>query len=304
VEAHDDRPLAEHPLHLPRGCPAWPPDLEAIDAPPDALWARGRIDLLTRGPRIAVVGTRAPSAYGLDQARRFAGAFAAAGLTVVSGLARGIDATAHGAALERGGATLAVLGCGVDRPWPEGPLAERMAREGLLLAELAPGTPPRRHHFPSRNRLISALSAGVLVVEAAERSGSLITARWAADQGREVWVVPGRVDEPMARGCLRLLDQGARCVVSPADVLADLGARVADGSANEGADAARLPTRPLLEALDACAAGADDLARRLGRPLLEVLAELAELELDGRVARAPGGLYRRCDRGDRHGARR
>lgn len=287
MDAEHRAPIARHPLHLPRGCPAWPRELERIDDPPRALWARGRVELLAPGPRVAVVGSRAPSPYGLEQARRFAGAFAAAGLVVVSGLARGIDAAAHTAALDRGGATIAVLGCGVDRPWPAGPLSERMAAEGLLLAELEPGAPPRRHHFPSRNRLISALSCGVLVVEAAERSGSLITARWAADQGRDVWVVPGRVDEPMARGCLRLLDQGARAVLSPSDVLADLGARA------EAGEETAPPSHPIVDALASGPVGAGELARRLDRPLLEVLAQLAELELDDRVARTPGGLYRR-----------
>lgn len=288
MEDEDDDGRAEHPLLLPRGCPAWPPELDGIEAAPEGLWVRGRLALLARRPRVAVIGTRTPTEYGVAQARRFAGAFAAAGLTVVSGMARGIDATAHTAALERDGATLAVLGCGVDRPWPEGELARRMARDGVLMSEFPPGTAPRRHHFPLRNRLISALCGGVLVVEAAERSGSLITARWAVDQGREVWVVPGRVDQPMARGCLRLLAQGARPVVSPADVLADLGDRSA-----HPAEPALPAATPLLAALAEGAQDAGELAARLQRAPARVLAELAELELDGRVARSPGGLYRR-----------
>ena len=145
------------------------------------------------------------------------------GPKLVSGLARGIDSAAHEAALEAGGATIAVLGSGVDCPWPAGPLAERMALEGLLLSEYAPGTAPRRHHFPERNRLISGLCSAVVVIEAAAASGSLITARWAIDQGRSVHALPGRVDHPMARGCHRLLREGAWLVEDPEEVLARLG---------------------------------------------------------------------------------
>jgi DNA processing protein len=274
-------------VHLGAGGPSWPRELDHIEVPPEALWLRGRIELLAVRPRVAIVGSRAPTEYGLTQARRFGGALAAAGVCVVSGLARGIDAAAHEAALERGGATLAVVGSGVDRPWPEGPLAERMAHSGLLLSELAPGTPPRRHHFPLRNRLIAGLCTAVVVVEAAARSGSLITARWAVDQGREVLAIPGRVDRPLSVGCLELIAKGARVAIGPSDVLDVLGL------AAEARGAPPLPTTPLLEELATGALCADDLSRRLARPLMGVLAELAELELDGRVSRGPGGLYRR-----------
>lgn len=281
------RPDGDALVHLVAGCPAWPRELDHIEAPPESLWLRGRPEILAVRPRVAIVGSRAPTEYGLAQARRFAGALAAAGVCVVSGLARGVDAAAHEAALEREGATLAVVGSGVDRPWPDGPLAERMIRGALLVSELLPGTPPRRHHFPLRNRLIAGLCTAVLVVEAAARSGSLITARWAVDQGREVLAVPGRVDRPLSTGCLELIAKGARVAIGPSDVLDVLGL------AAKSQRAPALPTTPLLEALATEAVCADDLSRRLARPLMGLLAELAELELDGRVARGPGGLYRR-----------
>jgi len=282
------RPTARRiPRHVRRGDPDWPTAFDQVEAPPEEIWTVGASELLTRTPCVAIVGTRAPTDYGVIQARRFASALAAAGIVVVSGLARGIDAEAHEAALDRGGATIAVVGSGVDRPWPDGPLTERMCDEGLLVSELAPGTPPRRHHFPLRNRLIAALATSIVVVEAAERSGSLITARWALDLGREVFAVPGRVDQPLAQGCLKLITQGARVALSPADVLLDLGAVDRRGVRR------RLPPNALVDALVDGPLCAAELAQRLARRLDLVLSELAELELDGRVARAPGGLYRR-----------
>ncbi len=298
LDRADRRPEREPeraPLRLRPGHPLWPRELDEIEAAPHELWLRGRADVLAAGPRVAVVGTRTPSPYGLDQARRFAGALAAAGACVVSGLARGIDAAAHEAALDAGGATIAVLGSGVDRPWPAGPLAERVAREGALLSEHPLGRGPRRHHFPLRNRLISGLADATLVIEAAHASGSLITARWAADQGRTVLAVPGRVDHPMARGCHRLLREGATLVESPADVLDALGwsaARAPDDGERDEA-----PSAPLLAALAGETLSADELAQRLGRPVPDVLVELVMRELANEVARAPGGLYRLLPRG-------
>jgi DNA processing protein len=270
----------------------WPEELRRIDAPPEELWLRGAHDVLHAGPRVAVVGSRAPTPYGEGQARRFAARFAEAGVVVVSGLARGIDAGAHAAALDAGGRTLAVLGSGVDRPWPRGALTDRLLREALLLSEFPLGQDPRRHHFPLRNRVISALSLAVVVIEAAHASGSLVTARWAADQGKHVCAVPGRVDHPMARGCHRLIREGATLVESPAEVLAELGL---------GGDAARAapessPEHPILRALSGETLTVDELAERLGRPAGDLLADLIELELSDRVVRAPGGLFRRVVR--------
>jgi DNA processing protein len=237
---------------------------------------------------VAVVGTRSPTPYGELQAARLATFLALRGVTVVSGLARGIDEIAHRAALDAGGATLAVLGSGVDRPWPAGTLAERLADEGLLLSEFPPGQSPRRHHFPWRNRLIAALGRAIVVVEAAHASGSLITARWAADLGRAVFAIPGRVDHPMSRGCHRLLRAGAELLETPADLLPALGLE------SRPAQAPPEGEHPFLSALRGATLTADELAVRLAKPASEVLVALVELELAGAVARGPGGLYRLC----------
>lgn len=284
------------PLHLRPTDPTWPSELLTIEHAPEELWAVGRIELLARQPRVAVVGTRSPTAYGEVQAARIAAFLALQGVTVVGGLARGIDAIAHRSALDSGGATLAVLGSGVDRPWPADELATRMLREGCLVSELPLGQAPRRHHFPWRNRLISGLARAVVVVEAAYASGSLITARWALDQGRSVFALPGRVDHPMARGCHRLLREGAELLESPADILPALGrAQIPD-------DSVEREPHELVRVLRGETLTADELAQRLRKPVAEVLAELVELELAGSVARGPGGLYRELG-GHRRGAR-
>jgi DNA processing protein len=287
-------------LHIVRDGPSWPRELSHIAAPPDELWLRGRVELLARDLRVAIVGTRAPTAYGEMQARRFASELAASGVAIVSGLARGIDHEAHTAALDAGGATIAVLGCGVDRPWPDTELVERMAREGVMISEFAPGTPPRKHHFPQRNRLISGLCQAVVVVEAAHASGSLITARWAADQGRQVCALPGRVDGPMARGCHRLIREGATLVESPDDVLEELGlafaasagARAPPASAQATTAAATGLHGELLSALVGETLSADELCERTKGGPSDVLTALVELELSGAVVRGPGALFR------------
>jgi DNA processing protein len=273
--------------HLTPEAAAWPDALSHIEGPPAELWFRGRLDLLAAMPRVAIVGTRSPTPYGEGQAARFASFLAHRGVCVVSGMARGIDATAHAAALDAGGPTLAVLGCGVDRPWPRGELADRLARAGGLLSEHPPGQPPRRHHFPLRNRLISGLAELVLVVEAAHASGSLITARWAADQGKTVLAIPGRIDQPMARGCHRLLREGAGLVEDPAELLPDLGLAVGSQERERVVE-----DSPLVTALRGETLSAEELADRLDLPLPEVLVQLVAHELDGQIVRAPGGLYR------------
>ena len=274
-------------LKIESGGPTWPQALETIDAPPEALWLRGDEGAISRLRFVAIVGSRSPTPYGLEQARRFAMNFAANGVVVVSGLARGIDAAAHAGALDAGGETIAVLGCGVDRPWPKGEITRRVLEQGLLMSEYAPGTDPRPHHFPLRNRLISGLSSGVLVIEAAARSGSLITARWAADQGREVFAVPGRVDHPMSRGAHKLLREGAALVEEPGEVLSELfGGRYTHD------EEPLIRGDDVLTELTRGERTADELSAATGIEVRALLARLVEGELAGLVARGPGGLYR------------
>lgn len=286
-------------LHLLPSNTDWPAALRQIEAPPEQLWLRGAVELLAREPKVAIVGARSPTAYGEDQARRFARVLADHGVVVVSGLARGVDHAAHEAALDVCGATIGVLGCGVDRPWPSGALSERMASEGLLMSEFEPGSPPLRRNFPLRNRVISGLCSAVVVIEAAAASGSLITARWAADQGRAVFALPGRVDHPMARGCHALIREGATLVEAPEEVLIELGVPGAPAACNGAEHAARRRAfegselaRRVLGALEGDTLTADEVAERLRAEVADVLTELVELELTGQVARGAGGLYR------------
>lgn len=286
-------------LCVERGSLSWPFELSEIEGAPDRLWMRGRIELIERRPRVAIVGTRGPSPYGEAQAARFGRELARAGITVVSGLARGVDQAAHRAALDAGGPTIAVLGSAVDRPWPDGEIARRLAVEGLLLSEFQPGTDPRPHHFPLRNRLISGLSVGVLVVEAAAASGSLITARWAADQGRQAWAIPGRVDHPLSRGTHKLIREGGVLVESPDEIVREVleGVRGASASIDEAAGveiAAPSGTAgQILSALAGETLDASEIAERVGGSVPDVLVALVEMEMTGRIARGPGGLYRR-----------
>ena len=278
-----------------RADPLWPPGLKSVDVEPAQLWLRGNASHLKSPRRVAIVGSRAPTPYGLAQAERFARELSANGVCIVSGLARGIDAAAHAGALAVGGATIAVLGCGVDRPWPRNELAYRMAREGLLVSEFAPGTAPRRHHFPLRNRVLAALADAVLVIEAAHASGSLITARWAVDQGQDVFALPGRVDHPMACGTLRLMREGATPVGSPHMLLDDLyGGFPAPLVHDATFDTRPEPERSLLAALTGETLSATEIAERTNTELGPTLAALTSLELAGAVRRGPGGLYSIC----------
>lgn len=276
------------PFRIEPGDAHWPGELDTLEGAPEVLWARGRLELLLARPRVAVVGSRAPTPYGLGQAERFGARLASAGVVVVSGMARGVDQAAHQGALRVGGDTLAVLGSGVDVPWPEGPLARELADRGLLLSEFELGRPPRRHHFPLRNRLISGLTRAVVVIEAAQASGSLLTARWAADQGRSVYALPGRVDHPMSRGTHRLIREGAQLVEDPDEVLAEVLGSVAPPGMRERSQ----PAGPIERALVGETLTADELAERLDLEVQRVLVDLVELDLAGRVVRGPGGLYR------------
>ena len=285
----------------------YPPLLRRIPGPPAMLFVAGDASLLWR-PAVAIVGSRAATAGGCANAAAFATALAGAGLCVASGLAAGIDAAAHRATLDAGGATLAVLGTGPDIAYParHRPLLERVAAEGAVVSEHLPGTRPLKQHFPSRNRILAGLSLGTLVVEAAERSGALITARLAADAGREVFALPGSIHNPMARGCHRLIREGATLVESADEVLALLGPLAADlaralrgelGTPIAGVEPileTTLPSDPdynrLWQALGHDPTGMDELVERSGLTAAALSSMLLALELEGRVA-AEHGRY-------------
>jgi DNA processing protein len=257
------------------------------------LYVQGRRELLSR-PSIAIVGSRNASLQGVDNARSFAAHLSREGWTIVSGLAFGIDGAAHEGGLDGSSSTIAVVGTGLDRVYParHRQLAHRIARDGVLISEFAPGTPPLPSNFPMRNRIIAGLSRGTVVVEAALQSGSLITARLAAEAGREVFAVPGSIHSPLSRGCHALIRQGAKLVESAQDILEELqGAGLAPQSAVEAGTA---PHRdPILEALGHDPVTLDALCARTGWSAQELSARLLELELEDRVARLPGGLYQR-----------
>jgi len=274
--------------------PDYPARLREIPDPPPVLYLKG--NLRPEDARaVAVVGTRRPTPYGRQATAHLVEGLARAGVTVVSGLALGIDGVAHRTALEAGGRTLAVLACGLDRVYPpeHRDLAEAVARSGALLSEFPPGTRPEAHNFPRRNRLLSGLALGVLVVEAPEASGALITVRWALDQGREVMAVPGPIFSPASRGALRLLQEGARLVMEVEDILEEVG--LAPGAPVQaplpGLDAPEDEAeRALLEALASGPLHIDDLVRQTNLPVAQVTATLTLLEVRGRV-RSLGGMH-------------
>ncbi|MDQ7008053.1 MAG: DNA-processing protein DprA [Acidobacteriota bacterium] len=294
--------------HVHRDHPLYPRQLAAIDDPPPVLCCRGDTSLLREIP-VALVGSRRPTRYGLTMAARLAAPLAARGLVVVSGLAEGIDAESHRAALEGGGATLAVMATGPDRVYPTAhrALAERIARRGLLLTEAAPGASVSPGCFPRRNRIISGLSWVVVVVEAAERSGSLVTADLAAEQGREVLAVPGRLNEASAAGVIRLLDEGAGLALGPDDVIAALNPVLRPFLEQQPADDPLAQGRPPMPGLpdEDCRAVYDllpendplELDAILARAEAEtdaVLTMLFSLEMAGWIERLPGNRYARC----------
>ncbi|NML42752.1 DNA-protecting protein DprA [Ramlibacter sp. G-1-2-2] len=277
--------------------PDYPASLLQMADPPLLLYRQG-LPLSAMRPAIAIVGSRNPTAQGLQNARRFARSLSEAGLTVVSGLALGVDGAAHEGALEGAPAgvlaTIAVVGTGLDRVYPRQhhELAHRIADSGTLLSEYPLGTPPRQDNFPRRNRLIAGLSQGTLVVEAALQSGSLITARMAVEQGKEVFAIPGSIHSPQARGCHALLREGAKLVESAQDVLEEL--RLAPRTpAAAMAEAPEGEPDPLLEAMGFDPVTLDALIARTGIPAPKLQAQLLELELAGHVARLPGGLFQR-----------
>ncbi|OHX17831.1 DNA protecting protein DprA [Chromobacterium amazonense] len=270
----------------------YPPQLAEAASPPPLLFARGRRELLAR-PMLAMVGSRAATAQGKRNAEDFAAALAAHGYTIVSGLASGIDAAAHLGALAHPASTIAVIGTGIDRVYPASnrQLAHQIAERGLILSEFALGIGPLAGNFPRRNRIIAGLARGCLVVEAGTASGSLISARLAMENNREVMAIPGSIHNPQARGCHRLIKDGARLVESVDEVLDEVGRLSAAPSAP--AASAPPPASPLLDAMGWEPVLADALADAVGLTSGEVYAMLLELELDGRVASVAGGRFQR-----------
>jgi DNA processing protein len=280
------------------GDPDYPARLLATADPPLMLWLQGRRALLST-PSLAVVGSRHPTAQGEDNARDFSRALARAGYTIVSGLALGVDAAAHEGALDAGGATIAVVGTGLDQVYPrrnEKLAARLLAGGGLLVSEYSLGTPVMQANFPRRNRIIAGLSQGCLVVEAAVQSGSLITARQAVEAGREVFAIPGSIHSPQARGCHALIRQGAKLVESAEDVLEELPPLAHAPTAPTAGP--MLPAVPqdrqaLLDAMGFDPVSLDALMARSGWPAAALNAALLELELDGHVARLAGQVFQR-----------
>jgi DNA processing protein len=275
---------------LKRRDPAYPAFLAAIYDPPPALWLRGSAEpeLLSR-PAVAIVGARACSSYGRSVARSLGRDIAAAGVVVISGMARGIDGEAHRGVLDAGGTTVAVLGCGIDRNYPaaHAELAGRIAETGLIVSEYEPGVEPAPWRFPARNRIISGLARAVVVVEARERSGALITVDFALEQGREVLAVPGEITSALSAGSNALLRLGAAPALRSDDVLEAIGIIVEKPAlAEPDGDGGRV-----LIALRDAPATADELARATGLRAADVASLLVELELDGRVS-AGEGVYR------------
>ena len=288
------------------GSALYPPRLAEIQIAPLALWVEGPDHALLSAPQLAIVGSRNPTTSGRETAEQFAKYLSARGLTITSGLATGIDGASHRGALPEIGRTIAVLGSGPDVIFPRG--HERLAAEivghGLLVSEFAPGVEPQKFFFPQRNRVIAGLAVGTLVVEATRRSGSLITARWAGDFGREVFAIPGSIHNPLARGCHWLIRQGAKLVEEAADILVELAPQLqldlaepllqtTPDTADEGTLGDDPTYRMLLNALDFSPIGIGDLGARVQLTPAELSSMLLILELEGLVEALPGGRYAR-----------
>jgi DNA processing protein len=276
--------------------------LQQIPGPPEKLYVSGNVDALHL-PALAIVGSRNPTRQGRQNAYEFARHLGRSGFCIVSGLAQGIDAAAHEGALDGGAMTVAFLGHGIDQVYPPSnrDLARRIRQQGALCSEFPLGTGPRRELFPQRNRLISGLALGTIVVEAALRSGSLITARLASEQGREVFAIPGSIHNPLSRGCHLLIRQGAKLVESAADIVSELGPLVQhiaaspDETNTSVSDAADKDTdyEMLLEVMGFDPATADELAGQSGLTIDQVSSMLLILELEGKIEAQAGGRYSR-----------
>ena len=285
----------------------YPERLGQLVDPPPVLFARGRLELLSR-PAVTIVGSRRSTAYGRRSAEALAAQMTLRGITVVSGLALGIDGASHRGALEAGGDTIAVLGSGVDliQPASHRRLGERVARDGLLLSEFLPGEPARAHHFPRRNRILAALGGAVVVVEAAERSGAFITVEHALDLGRDVYAVPGAIDAPQSRGCNLLIRQGAQVITSPEEFGRDLGLVCGSSGEFRAESKAASPVRDVVPtglddemrsvwlALSERPLGIDDVASGADLHSARVLAALTVLQITGLVVQESGMRFRRA----------
>jgi DNA processing protein len=275
----------------------YPQALLNIPDPPPLLYVKGRLDLLNR-TALAVVGSRNATAQGINNAEAFAKSLSGAGLCIISGLAHGIDAAAHCGALRAQGSSIAVVGTGLDKVYPAAnrDLAHALAKQGALVSEFPLGTPPLAANFPRRNRIISGMSAGCLVVEAGLQSGSLITARLALEQGRDVFAIPGSIHAPQSKGCHALLKQGAKLVETAQDILEELSTLVTAAalrSNTQSQDIQESADSVLLEHLGFDPVDLDTLSTRCGLTIAELSAMLLTLELSGRVSALPGGLYQR-----------
>lgn len=291
----------------------WPELLDQLTDAPALLYVRGRPGALHL-PALAIVGSRNPTRGGTLNAYEFARHLGGSGFCIVSGLAQGIDAAAHRGSLDAHAATVGILGHGIDRVYPASnlDLAHRIAEQGALVSEYPLGTHPRRERFPERNRLISGLSLGTLVVEAARRSGSLITARLAAEQGREVFAIPGSIHNALSRGCHQLIRQGAKLVESAEDIVSEVGPLVAHLMQNSGSRQSERTTSAdvppqhdeeyerLMSALDHDPATVDELARQSGLTIGQVSSMLLILELEGKIEALNGGQYAILGRSSRH----
>lgn len=290
---------------VPLGDPRYPVTLLDIEDPPLLLYLAGRLDLpFDAGRSLAVVGSRNPTPQGALNAQQFAQALSQAGLSIVSGLALGIDGAAHEGALTGHAqapdrlATVAVVGTGLDRVYPKShhALAHRISEQGLIVSEYPLGMPPLAANFPRRNRLIAGLSSATLVVEAALKSGSLITARLAAEQGKDVFAIPGSIHATQSRGCHALIRQGAKLVESAQDVLEEMPGAASPGLPARDAADAREDDDDVLQALGLDPVSLDALQARTGLAIAPLQARLMTLEIEGHVARLPGGLLQRLVR--------
>jgi DNA processing protein len=281
----------------------YPKELLQITDPPPVLYLKGQRELLGK-PGIAVVGSRNATPVGAQNAEAFSRALSSAGLTIISGMALGIDAAAHRGGLDGGASSIAVVGTGLDLVYParNRALAHELAERGLIISEFSLGTPALAKNFPRRNRIISGLSRGVLVVEAALASGSLITARQAAEQGREVFAIPGTIHSPFSKGCHQLIKQGAKLVDDANDILTELqwplmpgATRALNVNASDDEADAEEPSEsdPVLAAMGYDPVSLDALMERVALPAQAIMARMTELELSGVVAPMPGGKYQR-----------